>query len=188
MSKMHGLKTRATLKQRDISRKVTGSGRAAYDDSPMASERCIVVGAGGISNAWFPPLREEKVEVAAVVDVRIDAARAQAEKHELSGAIVSDDLGRVLKDVDADFVLDLTIPGAHCEVTCKALKAGLHVLGEKPMAPSMREARKMVAASEKTGRMYMVDQSRRWEKNHDVIATTIASGVLGRITTINCDF
>ncbi len=39
--------------------------------------RCVVAGAGGISNAWFPPLAAEGVEVAAVVDLRPAAAEAQ---------------------------------------------------------------------------------------------------------------
>jgi predicted dehydrogenase len=154
----------------------------------MANERVIVVGAGGISNAWLPPLKAEGVEVVAIVDLRAEAARAQIGKYELSGTIASDDLDKVLNDVDADFLLDLTVPEAHCEVTCKALRAGLHVLGEKPMAATMTEARKMVRTAEQTGKTYMVDQSRRWEKNHDIVAKTLASGTLGRVTTINCDF
>ena len=37
----------------------------------------VVVGAGGISNAWFPPLKAENVEVVGVVDMRPEAAEAQ---------------------------------------------------------------------------------------------------------------
>jgi predicted dehydrogenase len=55
------------------------------------AEHCVVVGAGGISNSWFPPLKEEEVEVAAVVDVRPEAARQQIAKYEL-GAEASSDL------------------------------------------------------------------------------------------------
>ncbi|HEV2474806.1 MAG TPA: Gfo/Idh/MocA family oxidoreductase, partial [Chthonomonadales bacterium] len=44
-----------------------------------------------------------------------------------------------------------------------ALEAGLPVLGEKPMASSMEEARMMVRASERAGRLYMVSQSRRYD-------------------------
>lgn len=153
----------------------------------MAEHKAIVVGAGGISNAWFPPLKAEEVEVAAVVDIRHEAAEKQVEKHGLK-AKVSDDLKKTLRETEADFVVDLTIPEAHCEVTCAALKAGLHVIGEKPMASSMAEARRMARTAEKTGRMYMVSQSRRWNPLHDSIAKTIRSGGLGALTTLNCDF
>jgi predicted dehydrogenase len=154
----------------------------------MAQERVIVVGAGGISNAWFPPIKKEELTVAAVVDLRKEAAQGQIEKYELKGAVASDDLDRTLAETKADFVIDLTIPDAHCGVTCKALKAGFHVIGEKPMASSMDEARRMVKASEESGRLYMVSQSRRWETKHETVKQTVAGGKLGTLTTLNCDF
>jgi predicted dehydrogenase len=153
----------------------------------MAKERAVVVGAGGISGAWFPPLAAEGVEVVAVMDKRLDAAKEKVAQYELK-ARVSDDLEKTLAEVEADFLLDITVPEAHCEVTCAGLDAGLHVIGEKPMASSMDEARRMVAASEKSGKLYMVSQSRRWETNHAAMARTVAEGRLGTLTTLNCDF
>jgi predicted dehydrogenase len=154
----------------------------------MAVERIIVIGAGSISNAWFPPIQSEQLQVAAVVDLRRESAEAQIEKYKITGAIASDDLDKTLRETKADFALDLTIPQAHCEVTCKALAAGLHVIGEKPMAATLDEAKKMVAASEKAGKLYMVSQSRRWDIKHATIAKTLAAGSAGRVTTLNCDF
>ena len=55
----------------------------------MAKARAIVVGAGGISGAWFPPLKAEKVDVAAVVDLRKEAAEARIEQNKLRGAVAS---------------------------------------------------------------------------------------------------
>jgi len=151
----------------------------------MARERAVVVGAGGISNAWFPPLLKEKVKIPAVVDLRLEAAKAQVEKYQLD-AEASSDLAATLAKHQPDFVVDLTVPEAHCSVTCAALRAGCHVVGEKPMASSMAEARKMVQASEDSGKLYMVSQSRRWDAGHDVVKRTL--GRLGALTTVNCDF
>lgn len=153
----------------------------------MAGEKAIVVGAGGISGAWFPHLKTEGVEVVAVLDKHIEAAEEKIEKHGLS-APASDDLAGTLAEAPADFVVDLTTPDAHCEVTCAALEAGFHVIGEKPMASSMDEARRMVAASEKAGRLYMVSQSRRYNPKHARMAKTVAEGRLGTVSTVNCDF
>ncbi len=153
----------------------------------MAKERAVVVGAGGISNAWFPPLRREKVRVAAVVDLNVEAARKQIAKYELE-AEASDDLKATLRKHRPDFVVDLTVPDAHCAVTCAALAAGCHVIGEKPMAGSMSEARRMVRAAERAGRLYMVSQSRRWVDKHYAIRDAIGAGAIGRLTTANCDF
>jgi predicted dehydrogenase len=151
------------------------------------AERAIVVGAGGISNAWFPPLKQEGVEVLAVVDIRKESAEAQIAKYELT-AQASASLGRMIRKHKPDFVVDLTIPEAHCNVTIAAMKAGCNVIGEKPMAASMAQARRMVAAADKYGRMYMVSQSRRWDAKHDRVKLAVRSGCLGQLTTINCDF
>ena len=153
----------------------------------MAKFKAVVVGAGGISGAWFPTLAKENVDVVGVVDLNIEAARACVAKHELQ-AEASDDLKATLKRVDPDFVVDLTIPEAHCNVTCTALRAGYHVIGEKPMAASMAEARRMVKAAENSGKLYMVGQSRRWDQKHEQLRRTIAKGRLGTLTTANCDF
>jgi predicted dehydrogenase len=62
------------------------------------------------------------------------------------------------------------------------------VIGEKPMASSMDEARKMVKASEKTGKMYMVSQSRRWNEKHHRVRAAVEAGEIGEVTLLNCDF
>jgi predicted dehydrogenase len=95
---------------------------------------------------------------------------------------------KAFAEVKADFVLDLTIPDAHCTVTCAALNAGFHVIGEKPLAATMEQARKMVATSEKTGKLYMVSQSRRWNGIHTAIEHQLDKGTIGSLTTLNCDF
>ncbi len=151
------------------------------------AERAVVVGAGGISDAWFPPLIEEQVEIAAVVDLDLGRAQAKIAQYGLDAKPYAD-LKIALKKTQPDFVVDLTIPEAHCAVTCTALKAGCHVIGEKPMASSMTEARKMVAAAETSGKLYMVSQSRRWCQPHDRVRLTVESGALGTLTTVNCDF
>ncbi len=156
----------------------------------MANERVIVVGAGGISNPWFSAINAEQLTVVAVVDIRKEAAAAQIEKYKLANAVAADDLEQTLRDhaKHADFVIDLTIPAAHFEVTTKSLRAGLHVVGEKPMAETMQQAREMIRTSEETGKLFMTSQSRRWDTNHATVASTIRAGKLGTITTANCDF
>lgn len=149
--------------------------------------RTIVVGAGSISKSWFGPLKDEGVQVQSVVDLNLEAAQARIDEYELD-AVASNDLDQTLAHTKADFVIDLTLPEAHCEVTCKAMQAGFHVISEKPMTTSMAQARKMVATSEQTNKLYMVSQSRRWEPLHDQYHLAINHGQLGNLTTINCDF
>jgi len=153
----------------------------------MPNERAVVVGAGGISGAWFPPLKAEGVQVVGVVDLDVEKAKQRIKQFELD-CKASKSLRGMLNRTKPDFVVDLTVPEAHAKVTCTALKAGCHVIGEKPMAATMAQARRMVKTSEETGKCYMVSQSRRWVKTHERIHAAVAQGSLGTLTTANCDF
>lgn len=154
----------------------------------MSVERVLVVGAGGISNAWFPPLLAEQLRVVGVVDINKSAAEKQIDKYNLTDARAFDDLDTALGEAKADLAVDLTIPDSHFTVTSKCLAAGLHVIGEKPMAATMEQARQLVLASERTGKLFMTSQSRRWEARHAAIAAAVRSGTLGTLTNVCCDF
>jgi predicted dehydrogenase len=153
----------------------------------MAEFKAVLVGAGGISGAWFPPLGAEGVDVVGIVDLDVERAKAQAQRFNLT-CEVSANLRRMLRRTRPDFVVDCTVPDAHCTVTCTALRAGCHVIGEKPMASSMAEARRMVKAADRAGRIYMVSQSRRYEKRHAALQQKLAAGTVGPLTTMTCNF
>jgi predicted dehydrogenase len=152
--------------------------------------RALLVGAGGMGQAWAKNLKAhgELVEHVAWVDIREGAAAAAAEKNEVAGLqYTGTDLGKALADLKPDFVVDVTVPEAHRDVTVTALAAGVPVLGEKPMASSMSEAREMVAASEKAGKLYMVSQSRRYDARIHAYRRLIQEN-LGALGILNSDF
>jgi len=152
-------------------------------------KKAIVVGCGGMGNAWINNLKQNpRVQVVGLVDVRLDAARQSAQKQQLETVGVFDNLGSAVAACPADFVVDVTVPEAHCPTTLAALGLGLPVIGEKPMAESMASARKMVAASQKASRLYMVSQSRRYDMHHKSYLQAINCGVAGTLSTVNCDF
>jgi predicted dehydrogenase len=127
------------------------------------------------------------VVLVAWVDVQRDVAVEAAEALQLRDVVIATSLGEALAATEADFVVDVSVPEAHPVVTLEALSRGLPVLGEKPMADSLARAREMVAASERTGLLYMVSQSRRYHAGlaayRDLIATH-----LGRLGMLNADF
>lgn len=153
----------------------------------MTKERVLVVGAGGISGAWFPPLLEEKLQIVGVVDKFLGSAQTAVEKWKLA-CQASDDLEKTLRETKPDFVINLTIPEAHYEICATAMKNGAHVIVEKPLTATMDEARELLKISQQTGKMLMVSQSRRWDANHDLTRRVLDSGQIGDITTVNCDF
>lgn len=150
--------------------------------------KAIMIGTGSISNAWFPALKAHDVTLVAAVDLDPERAKSQLAQHEVTTAEVFTDLNEALKNTDAAFAIDLTTPSAHRTVTCTCLEAGVPVIGEKPMAENMQQAREMVATSNRTGQLYMVSQSRRYVPVHQQVADTIATGRIGEITTVLCDF
>jgi predicted dehydrogenase len=151
------------------------------------SLRAVVCGAGGIAGAWFPPLKDAGVEVVGVVDLRLQAAQDRIAQYELR-AEAATDLEGLLKRLSPDIVVDLTIPDAHCHVVTTALKAGCHVIGEKPMANSMDEARLMVRTAEDTGKLYMVSQNYRLAPLTTTVHQAVRGGAIGDVTTVNADF
>jgi predicted dehydrogenase len=85
-------------------------------------------------------------------------------------------------------VFDCTIPEAHVDVTLTALQHGCHVLGEKPLADSMENARRSVAAAQAAGKIYAVIQNRRYDPNLLRLCDFLASGAIGKVTTVDADF
>lgn len=108
-----------------------------------------IVGCGQIVRAYlatFPSL--DAVRLVAVAD--IDAARAQAVADGLPG-VRALSVGSLMADAGVDLVLNLTIPAAHAQVALAAVAAGKHVYGEKPLAATTAEARKVLDAAAAAG-------------------------------------
>jgi predicted dehydrogenase len=151
--------------------------------------RVVLTGCGGISAAWLgtDPVKKQ-VEIVGLVDIREAAAAQRAEQFGLTKAATGTDLAAMLKQTQPDAVFDCTIPEAHCGVTVTALRHGCHVLGEKPMAASMPDARKMVKAAEKADKIYAVMQNRRYQPQIRRLRRFLDSGAIGRVTTVQSNF
>jgi len=151
--------------------------------------RIVQVGLGGMGQGWLKLLNEcDRAEVVGLVDLRHEAALKGAEQVGLPAECASTDLESMLAALKPDAVVDVTIPAAHKDVTVTALEAGCHVLGEKPLADSMDNAREMVQAAERTGKIYMISQNYRWNSPIRALRKAVADGLIGNVTTVNIDF
>ena len=150
--------------------------------------RALLVGAGGMGRQWAKNLAAcDEVTIAGWIDIQPGAAAHAAHELQIDAGHLGDDLQRALAELRPDFLVDVTIPEAHHEVTQAALAAGVPVLGEKPMADSMEHARAMVAAAERAGVLYMVSQSRRYNAQLQAYRRLIAEQV-GELCILNADF
>jgi predicted dehydrogenase len=153
-------------------------------DRPL---RGVVVGAGGLGPFWAKELLDSPdTELAGWVDLDVARAKEKATALRLPKLPTGPSLPAMLAAEAPDFVVNVTAPLAHHDVTIGALEGGAAVLSEKPMAPSMREAREMVAAADRAGRLFMVSQNRRYMPG--LVAYRETLGKAGALASLVCDF
>ncbi|MBE1583176.1 Gfo/Idh/MocA family protein [Nonomuraea angiospora] len=152
------------------------------EDRPL---RGVVVGAGYIGGQWAPELLAHPgTELVGWVDVVPERARAAAAELGLDDLPVSASLTAVLDGEEPDFIVNCTVPQAHHDVTVTALRRGVSVLSEKPMAVTLDEARSMVRAADESGRLFAVNQNRRFMQTLVAFRRTVADlGPLGVLTS-----
>ena len=100
---------------------------------------------------------EGRIDLVGVCDVNAETSTAIAAEH---GTASFTDWREMLGRVDAVSVATPT--ETHCEIACAFLEIGVHVLVEKPIAPILDEADKMIAAAASSGAKLMVGQLERF--------------------------
>ncbi len=95
-----------------------------------------IIGCGNISTTYcrLAPLFKS-LDLRAVADINMDAARARADEYGLRAETVDD----LLKASDIDVIVNLTIPDVHFAVTKRILEAGKHAYSEKPLVLTLEE-------------------------------------------------
>ena len=119
--------------------------------------------------------------VAAVAD---PLAARRAEATERFGCAAYGEFAALLDDPRVEVVVVAAPSHLHAEYTIAALRAGKHVVCEKPMATSVAEAAEMAAAAADTGRLLTVFQNYRYRSDVVKVREVAASGVLGRIVQV----
>jgi predicted dehydrogenase len=147
--------------------------------------RVLQVGAGGMGRAWLRTIRANPdVVLVGLADLDLEAARSAADEHGYGDVPVAASIDELASAADA--VIDVTVPVAHPKVSVDALLRGLPVLCEKPLAETVRECLAMVAASEVSGKLLMVSQSRRYFRAGNAFGRQLAE--LGTIGSLSCEF
>ena len=149
--------------------------------------RMIQVGAGLMGRIWLQVIGEsDQADLVGLVDLNTHAARQAADASGFPGVVVAGSLEELFDQVDAQAVLNVTVPLAHASVSNTALLHGLPVLCEKPLAETVSQGLSMIAAAELSGQLLMVSQSRRYWRNLSAFRQQIAQ--LGPIGTVDCAF
>jgi predicted dehydrogenase len=158
--------------------------------------RIGIAGMGGIG--WFHAARYFQipdVEVVAIADVRPDRLEAKhAVQINIENKASPPDLSTVQRFVDAEQliagadvdVIDISLPSfLHAPYAIRALRAGRHVLCEKPMALSVEDADAMIAASRESGRKLMIAHCIRFWPEYRFLKRAVKQETYGKLLSLN---
>jgi predicted dehydrogenase len=139
-----------------------------------------IVGAGNISRAHLTALADSSAgKIVGLYDA--DASRAAQRSAEFSIGKVYPSWEELLDDPRVDVVAVLVPPDLHARFSIEALRAGKHVVSEKPMAADLSECDAMVAAARSAERRLFVVQNRIYSHAYERAQELIASGAIGTV-------
>lgn len=149
--------------------------------------RVIQVGAGGMGQVWLDLLASSPdVELVGLVDLNLELASSALRDRSLGQVAVGSSITELLETLTADAVIDVTVPVAHHAVNTEAMGAGIPVLCEKPIAPTVALALSLAATSEVTKTLLMTSQSRRYYRSISEFRRLV--GTLGDVGVVTADF
>ncbi|HEY3417654.1 MAG TPA: Gfo/Idh/MocA family oxidoreductase [Armatimonadota bacterium] len=120
-----------------------------------------------------------EAEVVAICDTNPERLNEKARKYGIAHTFT--DAETMLKQCKLDAISVATPNAWHAPITIAALKRGLHVLCEKPMAMTVKESEKMLAAAEKSGKNLMINFSYRFSPMSYALKQQVDAGVVGDI-------
>ena len=136
----------------------------------------VVIGYGGMGGWHTRYLKEsDAANLLGIYDIKPERC-ALAEEN---GIHAYDSWEQVLQDERVDFVT-LAVPNElHKPLAIEAMKAGKHVISEKPVTLSSSDLQEIFDASAKYGRLFTTHQNRRWDCDYLMMKQAYASGELG---------
>lgn len=151
--------------------------------------RVIQVGIGGFGSSWAELARGcDGIELVAVVDHAPAAQQWAVKRLGLTVGEIFANLDTALSTIPCDAVLVITPPATHHAVATKALRAGKHVLIEKPLATTIPEARGLIATADSQERLLVVSQNYRFRHPARAIREFVGSGEMGELLSVEVAF
>jgi predicted dehydrogenase len=143
-----------------------------------------IIGTGGIAATHIDGYLRfaDECEIVALCDVAPGRAAALRAEPGLTSARAYERAEDMLAAEDLDLVSIATPPSTHAELTIAALRAGVDVLVEKPMAPSLEECDAMIAAAVENDRILSVVAQNRFRDDMATLKDVLDSGLIGPVS------
>jgi predicted dehydrogenase len=146
----------------------------------MTTFRVGVIGAGSIAQSHLAAYASNPdVTLTAIADVNLERARTVAQNYQIARAY--DDPQQLLEDPEVDGVSVCTWNNSHAAWAIAAIKAGKHVLVEKPIARTAAEAEAILEVTRDSDRVVQVGFVRRHSPNCQVLKSFVDAGDLGEV-------
>ncbi|SEL90581.1 Gfo/Idh/MocA family oxidoreductase [Parapedobacter koreensis] len=127
--------------------------------------------------------QKSRFELRAVVE------RHEKRAHQRYPAVISyDTVDDLLNDDKIELVIVNTPNDTHVDYATKALKAGKHILVEKPFAPNSEDAKRLFDLGKEVGKHVMVFQNRRWDSDFKLLKRVVERETLGELIELHVRF
>lgn len=139
---------------------------------------CAVIGYGGMGGWHTRNLADSDVAYLCGI---YDINPAKSELAKSNGIRAYASLDELLADPEVIFVTIATPNEWHAPLAIKCLRAGKHVISEKPVTMSLAELDSVIAVANECGRLFTVHQNRRWDVDYRMMKIAYHCGKLGRV-------
>lgn len=155
--------------------------------------KAIATGSGNPIWAGIPGIPEGKLHetdsdvdtvltLSGVYDIDPDCMQWAAER----GYHLYENYDAILADPTVDIVLIATPNHLHKDEAIAAMRAGKHVLCEKPVMMNSAELEEVIAVAEETGRIFYPRQNRRWDEDFKIVEKIFNEKLVGSVFNIEC--
>lgn len=113
-----------------------------------------------------------------------DGDRRKAAEHDFAGVRAHATVAELAGDDAVDVAIVALPPVSHAQVAMELLRAGKHVVLEKPLCLAVTDADALIAEARTGGQVLTVHQSRRWDQDFRALRQAVDHGLLGEIFNI----
>ncbi len=137
-----------------------------------------IIGFGGMGSWHYENISSKipQINVKGIFDIR-DQANEKAQE---LGVFVYPTLEALLEDSDIDLVTIAVPNNFHKDLSIRCMRAGKHVICEKPVTMDADELVEIIRVSEETGKLFSVHHNRRWDKDYVTIKKIISEDMIGK--------
>lgn len=150
------------------------------------SPQIALIGAGGIAASHLDAYRTARWNVTAIGSRTLASAEARRDEF-FPDARATDDAGSILSDPDIEVVDIAPHPAARIPLVEAALRAGKHVLSQKPFVEDLATGERLVALAEANGVKLAVNQNGRWAPHLSWMRQAVRQGLVGDVTSVNVE-